>query len=912
MMGSPLLLGILMTSALVAMPAPERALQAASGTSRDALIKSASAAVAAGHRAEAKELLRTAADRFQSVQALLLLARVQSGEGDAAGALDTLQKARALAPNAEDVLSALAQVSLAAHMPVPAIQTLESLVRMCPSVAQYRYLLGVGLMTAGDSLSAVGVAGESGRARSRSTADADRARSRLQQPEALPRREAAPAAQPRARSRQYRNARRARGSRSRPGRPRGRRITRRRAPSSKVPAHATANLVIGMVRIAQQRYPEARDALLAAVAADPRSPKPEYQLSLVYARLGDEATAQRHVELYRQKLRDMEQTAQGSSTAARQASSHERSARRSSVSFVGAMGLQPPAAPELLFRDITREAGITFQHHAAPEKKYIVESMSGGVALFDYDNDGLLDIYFVDSLTVDTADRSERGAQRALPQSRQRHDSRTSPTRPGVGHPGWGMGVCTADVDGDGWEDLYVTALARQSSLSKQPRRHVHRHHRAGRRPAGGWSAGCGFADYDRDGRLDLFVSRYVKIDLAHLPEFGKDKTCEYRGIAVQCGPRGLPGEGDFLFHNDGNGRFTDVSEKAGVSDPRGYFGLGVAWFDFNDDGWPDLYVANDSTPNFLYLNQKDGTFKEQAFPLGVAVSEDGAEQGSMGVAVGDYDHSGRFSLFVTNFSEEYNDLYHNDGDHFTDVSFRSKTAPSSLPFVGWGDAFFDYDNDTWPDIIAVNGHVYPQLDRLKLGASAGYRQRKLLYHNRGDGTFDEVAARYGPALMDERVSRGLAVGDLDNDGRRRCGDQRPRRRAAGPAQRAGHARQLADREACRARRRTPTPSARSSRSSPARRRQMAPRAERHELHLAGRHAAALRPRQRRGNRRDRRQVAGRNCIEAAEGEGEPGRPDRAAPVMSAWARSTGCCGRPSPPGPSTSGGDGDGLPWRR
>ncbi|HEY7057851.1 MAG TPA: CRTAC1 family protein, partial [Vicinamibacterales bacterium] len=282
----------------------------------------------------------------------------------------------------------------------------------------------------------------------------------------------------------------------------------------------------------------------------------------------------------------------------------------------------------------------------------------------------------------------------------------------------------------------------------------------------GGWSAGCGFADYDHDGRLDLFVSRYVSIDLDHLPEFGKDKTCQYRGVPVQCGPRGLKGETDFLFHNDGNGHFTDVSQKAGVSDPKGYFGLGVAWFDYNDDGWPDLYVANDSTPKFFYVNQKNGTFKDQAFPLGVAVSEDGSEQGSMGLAIGDYDHSGRFSVFVTNFSEEYNDLYHNDGDHFSDVSFRSRTAASSLPYVGWGDAFIDYDNDTWPDIIAVNGHVYPQLDRVKLGASAGYRQRKLLYHNRGDGTFDEVSARYGPALMDERVSRGLAMGDLDNDGR--------------------------------------------------------------------------------------------------------------------------------------------------
>jgi len=419
----------------------------------------------------------------------------------------------------------------------------------------------------------------------------------------------------------------------------------------------------------------------------------------------------------------------------------------------------------LLFKDIAAESGITFTHHAAPEKKYIVESMSGGVAMFDYDNDGLIDLYFVDSLTVETA-RNPTAARSALYRNLGNGKFADVTEKSGLAHPGWGMGVCTADVDGDGWEDLYVTGLGGN--------RLYHNNHdgtftdiaqQAGV-AGGGWSAGCGFADYDHDGRLDLFVSRYVKIDLDHLPEFGKDKTCEYRGIAVQCGPRGLPGETDFLFHNDGNGRFTEVGEKAGVSDPRGYFGLGIAWFDYNDDGWPDLYVANDATPNFLYRNNKDGTFKDVAFPMGVAVSEDGAEQGSMGVALGDYLNAGRLSIFVTNFSEEYNDLYRHDGDHFTDVSFRSNTAPSSLPYVGWGDAFIDYDNDGRQDIIVVNGHVYPQLDTVRLGASAGYRQRKLLYHNRGDGTFEEVAAQFGAVMMDPRVGRGLALGDFDNDGR--------------------------------------------------------------------------------------------------------------------------------------------------
>src|SRR5581483_2342165 len=282
--------------------------------------------------------------------------------------------------------------------------------------------------------------------------------------------------------------------------------------------------------------------------------------------------------------------------------------------------LAAPAAAPLVFRDITAESGITFQHHAAPEKKYIVESMSGGVALLDYDNDGLIDIYFVDSLTVETA-KNPAAARSALYHNLGKGKFEDVTDRSGLAHPGWGMGVCTADVDADGWEDVYVTGLGRNYLY--------HNNHdgtftdiaeKAGV-AAGGWSTGCGFADYDHDGNLDLFVSRYVKIDLDRLPEFGKDKTCEYRGVAVQCGPRGLPGESDFLFHNDGNGHFTAVQDKAGVSDPRGYFGLGVAWFDYDEDGWPDLYVANDATPKFLYHNNRDGTFKEVAFPMGVAVS---------------------------------------------------------------------------------------------------------------------------------------------------------------------------------------------------------------------------------------------------------------------------------------------------
>jgi hypothetical protein len=422
-------------------------------------------------------------------------------------------------------------------------------------------------------------------------------------------------------------------------------------------------------------------------------------------------------------------------------------------------------APRILFRDIAREAGIAFTHHAAPEKKYIVESMSGGVALFDFDNDGKVDVYFTDSLTVDTAN-DPRAARSALYRNLGQGRFEDVTDKAGVGHPGWAMGVCTADVDGDGWQDVYVTALGGNVLYrNNHDGTFTDIAARAGLK-GGGWSAGCGFADYDRDGDLDLFVSRYVHIDLANLPEFGKGKTCLYRGIAVQCGPRGLPGESDLLFRNDGKAGFAEVSEKAGVADGRGYFGMGIAWFDQDGDGWPDLYVANDSGPNYLYRNQKDGTFKETAFSMGVAVSEDGGEQGSMGVALGDYENVGRQSLYVTNFAEEYKALYRNDGALFSDVSFRSKTAPSGLPYVGWGTAFFDYDNDGWLDLIAANGHVYPQLVEGRLGASAPYRQRRLLYHNRGDGTFDEVAAEFGAVLTEPRVSRGLAVGDLDDDGR--------------------------------------------------------------------------------------------------------------------------------------------------
>jgi enediyne biosynthesis protein E4 len=425
---------------------------------------------------------------------------------------------------------------------------------------------------------------------------------------------------------------------------------------------------------------------------------------------------------------------------------------------------QPPPPDRPFFRDIAAEAGVSFVQVSAPEKKYILESMSGGVALFDYNNDGLLDIYFVNSLTVDTADQPQ-SAPSALYKNLGNGKFQDVAVAAGVAYPGWGVGICVADFDGDGWRDFYVTGVGANRLYRNRGDGTFADVTAATGVQGEGWSTGCGFADYDRDGDLDLFVSRYVRMDLKDLPTFGQGKTCEYRGIAVQCGPRGLPGTSDLLFRNDGD-RFTEVSEQAGVHDPRRYFGLGVAWFDFNGDGWQDLFVANDACPNLFYLNQKDGTFEEMAFPLGLAVSEDGGEQGCMGVALGDYRNEGRPSLFVTNFSEEYNALYHNEGEYFTDASFRSASAPASLPYVGWGTAFLDYDNDGWLDLVIVNGHVYPQLASAKLGASASYRQRRFVYHNLGNGRFKEVGATLGSIWTEERVSRGLAVGDLDNDGR--------------------------------------------------------------------------------------------------------------------------------------------------
>ncbi len=417
--------------------------------------------------------------------------------------------------------------------------------------------------------------------------------------------------------------------------------------------------------------------------------------------------------------------------------------------------------PQLV--DITAPAGIRFKHLAAPEKKYIVESMSGGVLIVDYDRDGWPDIYFTNSPTVEMALKGEK-ARGAL--YHNNHDGTFTDVtdKAGIASPCFAMGGAVGDYNNDGWPDLYITCLGGNvlyrnngdgtfTDVTKQ----------AGVAD-GRWSTGAAFADFDGDGYVDLMVSNYVDFKLNDLPGFGKSPTCKFRGIDVQCGPRGLKGGGDSLFHNNGDGTFTEISKAAGVDDAPGYYGLGVIWSDFGNTGRPDIYVANDSTPNYLYRNAGHGKFDDIGLESGTAVSGDGSEQGSMGVAVADYNHTGRFSIYVTNFADEFNTLYRNDGSwNFTDVSYDSGLALASLPYVKWGTAFVDLDNDGWADLFSVNGHVYPQVDTTPSGAR--YREPENLLMNEKVGTFCDAGTLAGPAIREPRVSRGLATADLDNDG---------------------------------------------------------------------------------------------------------------------------------------------------
>jgi enediyne biosynthesis protein E4 len=414
------------------------------------------------------------------------------------------------------------------------------------------------------------------------------------------------------------------------------------------------------------------------------------------------------------------------------------------------------------FKDVSREAGLTVPHISTPDKQYIVESMSGGVGLIDCDNDGKLDIIVVNGSTID---HFRQGGDPMITLYHQDAGFKFSniTQSAGLARKGWGMGVAIADYDNDGLPDIYVTGYggnALYHNLGNCKFEDVTDKAGVG---ASGFSSGAAWADYDRDGHLDLFVSRYVHFDIDKLPTFGSDeKTCRFKGIRVQCGPWGMQGESDLLFHSRGDGTFEEVSKKAGVDDPDRYYGLGVEWGDYDDDGWPDLYVANDSGPNYLYRNQHDATFEDVSMLAGIAVSSDGLQQGSMGVDWGDYLHDGRIGMFVTNFTEQPDTLYRNLGKgEFSDVTWPAKLAQPTYMNVGWGTGFVDFLNSGWMDIFIANGHVYPQMDQI--AGAARYAEPMQLFRNKGDGTFDDISIAL--SAIPNASRRGVAFGDLNNDG---------------------------------------------------------------------------------------------------------------------------------------------------
>lgn len=424
----------------------------------------------------------------------------------------------------------------------------------------------------------------------------------------------------------------------------------------------------------------------------------------------------------------------------------------------------------VVFSDTTHIGGLDRFHHVSGsrEKATILETPGSGVALLDYDNDGWLDIYLLNGSTFAALNGKEAPPRAML--FHNNHDGTFTDVtaKAGVANERWGFGVAVGDYDNDGWPDIYVSNFGKN--------RLYHNNHdgtftdvadKAGV-TLGGWSTGATWGDYDRDGRLDLFVPGYVKFDPAHTPIAGQGGIptgfCQFRGVNVMCGPRGLPGEGDHLFHNNGDGTFTDVNVKAGVADPRGYYGLSSVFVDVDDDGWPDLLVANDSVPKLLYRNKHDGTFEDISYLSGFALNDEGREQAAMGIAVGDYNRDGRVDFCITNFSDDYNTLYRNDGDaSFSDVSYAAGIANATIPFLGWGTGFLDYDNDGLLDLFFANGHVYPGVDKQDWGTT--WAQRPLLFRNEDGSKFTEVPPTTGTGLAVVASARGAAFGDLFNDG---------------------------------------------------------------------------------------------------------------------------------------------------
>ena len=436
------------------------------------------------------------------------------------------------------------------------------------------------------------------------------------------------------------------------------------------------------------------------------------------------------------------------------------------TSTVEAAVTTKPGSP-VQYIDVAEKAGLTIPNvwGGVDHKRVIIETKGSGIAFFDYDNDGWLDIYLSNGNRLDAHWPAGQEPTTHLYKN-NRDGTFTDVTRQsGIGRTGWQTGICVGDYNNDGWDDLFCTFWGHNilfrnngdgtfTDVTKQAGLHQEQ---------GRWGTGCTFLDYDRDGNLDLYVCHFIKLD-PDKPLSVKDMSfCQWKGIPTMCGPRGLPGETNLLYHNNGDGTFTDVSEKSGILKPGPRYSITAVSYDFDNDGWPDIYVAVDSMPSMLLQNNHDGTFTDVAVLAGCAYNEDGHEQAGMGIGVADYDCDGWLDIFKTNFADDTVDLYHNNGDGtFSDVSFTAGVGIHNQ-YVAWGCGFIDYDNDGWADIVQVNGHVYPEVDKYNFGET--FKNPRLVYKNLGNGRFQDVSAQMGPGIMERFSSRGAAFGDYDNDG---------------------------------------------------------------------------------------------------------------------------------------------------
>ncbi len=419
------------------------------------------------------------------------------------------------------------------------------------------------------------------------------------------------------------------------------------------------------------------------------------------------------------------------------------------------------SAPAWQFSDVTESAGLIARTvSGTPAKKFLVETMGGGVCVLDYDRDGHPDLYFANGLSQPGGGPGDRGDYLF----RNGGDGRFQETTAQAGLEGlhWGMGCVSADFDSDGFPDLYVTNYGDNQLFRNQGDGTFQDVTATAGVNDSGWSTGAAFGDYDRDGDLDLYVANYVEFDFEN--PGGDPRFCSYRGATVACGPRGLPGAHDSLFRNDGNGKFADVSESSGIRKAGKQYGFQAVWTDFDNDGDPDIFVANDSTPNFLWQNNGDGTFSDVALLSGVAYNQEGRAQANMGVDVGDLDGDGWMDIYSTNFSDDYNVLYRNSGkSYLQDATFRARLAQVTFRFLGFGSLIADFDNDGRPDLFAANGHIYPEVEKYGLGST--YRQANQLFHHLENGEFEEIGERLGPGLALVKSTRGAALLDYDRDG---------------------------------------------------------------------------------------------------------------------------------------------------